>query len=79
MPFITDALWRRIANRGGTTGPTIMTQPYPIKQTELIDQESIDSLEWTQSVVSAVRNIRGEMNIDPRRSLPVLLLSLIHI
>ena len=50
-----------------------MTQPYPIKQTELIDQRSIDSLQWIQSVVSAVRNIRGEMNIDPRRSLPVLL------
>ena len=73
MPFITDALWRRIARRVGTAGPTIMTQPYPIKQTELIDQGSIDSLQWVQSVVSAVRNIRGEMNIDPRRSLPALL------
>jgi valyl-tRNA synthetase len=73
MPFITDVLWRRIARRVGTAGPTIMTQPYPIKQTELIDQGSIDSLQWVQSVVSAVRNIRGEMNIDPRRSLPALL------
>ena len=50
-----------------------MTQPYPIKQTELIDQKSIGNLQWVQSVVSAVRNIRGEMNIDPRRSLPALL------
>jgi valyl-tRNA synthetase len=73
MPFITDALWRRIARRVGTDGPTIMTQPYPVKQTELIDQGSIDSLQWAQSVVSAIRNIRGEMNIDPRRPLPALL------
>jgi valyl-tRNA synthetase len=50
-----------------------MTQPYPTKQTELIDQGSINNLQWVQSVVSAVRNIRGEMNIDPRRSLPALL------
>ncbi len=73
MPFITEALWRRITHRAGTIAPTIMAQPYPIKQTELIDQGSIDCLQWTQSVVSAVRNIRGEMNIDPRRRLPVLL------
>jgi valyl-tRNA synthetase len=50
-----------------------MTQPYPVEQTELIDQGSIDSLQWVQSVVSAVRNIRGEINIDPRRPLPTLL------
>ncbi|HIB82883.1 MAG: valine--tRNA ligase [Gammaproteobacteria bacterium] len=73
MPFITDTLWRRIARRVGADGPTIMTQPYPVEQTELIDQGSIDSLQWVQSVVSAVRNIRGEINIDPRRPLPALL------
>ena len=73
MPFITDTLWRRIARRVGADGPTIMTQPYPVEQTELIDQGSIDSLQWVQSVVSAVRNIRGEINIDPRRPLPTLL------
>ena len=44
MPFITDALWRRIAHRLGTPGPTIMIQPYPIKQTELIDQSKIGIL-----------------------------------
>jgi len=73
MPFITETLWQRVAARSGPTGVTIMTQPYPTKNPALIDDDALSDLEWVQALVSSLRNIRGEMNIDPRRQLPVLL------
>ena len=73
MPFITETLWQRVADRSGSTGSTIMTQPYPVKNAALIDDEALRDLEWVQALISSLRNIRGEMNIDPQRRLPVLL------
>ena len=73
MPFITETLWQRVADRSGSTGSTIMTQPYPAKNAALIDDKALRDLEWVQALISSLRNIRGEMNIDPQRRLPVLL------
>tara|TARA_B100001123_G_C15185449_1_gene977104 strand:- start:785 stop:1309 length:525 start_codon:yes stop_codon:yes gene_type:complete len=50
-----------------------MTQPYPAKNAALIDDKALRDLEWVQALISSLRNIRGEMNIDPQRRLPVLL------
>ena len=73
MPFITETLWRDIALRTGNTGASIMTQPYPTTEPTKIDETAIFEFEWIQAIVSGLRNIRGEMNIDPRQRIPVLM------
>ena len=75
MPFITEALWIRIAPLTGVTGASIMTQPYPLPDPALENPAAMAELNWLKAIVSALRNIRGEMNIDPRRRIPVLLQS----
>jgi valyl-tRNA synthetase len=73
IPFITDALWRDVATLAGKNGDTIMTQPYPQPDTGKIDKSALTEMLWVQTVIGGVRNIRGEMNIDPNKPVTVLL------
>ena len=73
IPFITEAIWQKLAPLAGREGPTIMLQPYPSAVPEQIDAGAVEEMRWVMAVIDQVRNIRGEMNIAPSRALPVLL------
>jgi valyl-tRNA synthetase len=72
-PFISEEIWQRIAPLAGVSGKTIMRQPYPACDTNRIDPLATQEINWVQDVIVGVRKIRSGMNIDPRKSLPVLL------
>lgn len=72
MPFITEEIWQIIKPLSSATGETIMHARYPQADDSKIDQQALNDVEWLQSVVAGVRNIRGEMNISPAKDLPVL-------
>ena len=73
MPFITEEIWQRVAPALDISGESIMIQPYPQQVSHLIDSHVEGEVTWLQGVIMAIRNIRGEMNISPARSIPVLL------
>ena len=80
MPFITEEIWQRVAPLTGITAragaaqdETIMLQPYPTADDNLIDATAITEVNWVMSFILGVRRIRGEMNIAPGKPLPVLL------
>jgi valyl-tRNA synthetase len=73
MPFITEEIWQRVAPLAGRTGETIMLAPYPQSSEFASDPEAERTVQWIQRLVSAVRQIKSEMNIDRARSVPVLL------
>ena len=80
MPFITEEIWQRVAPLTGITAragaaqdETIMLQPYPTADDNLIDATAINEINWVMSFILGVRRIRGEMNIAPGKPLPVLL------
>ncbi len=73
MPFITEEIWQRIAPIAGKAGDTIMLQPWPVANPERIDANAEADIEWVKGVVTALRNVRGEMNIPPSKLLPVFL------
>ncbi|MCY4245224.1 MAG: valine--tRNA ligase [Gammaproteobacteria bacterium] len=73
MPFITEEIWLRAAKVAGAAGETIMLQPWPRAGEEGVDLAAVREMEKIKEVVGAVRNIRGEMNLDPGRPLPVAL------
>ncbi len=50
-----------------------MIQPYPVSDAEKIDAAALEEMNWVRDIITAVRNIRGERNIEPGRKLPVLL------
>ncbi|MEJ2602496.1 MAG: valine--tRNA ligase [Gammaproteobacteria bacterium] len=73
MPFITEEIWLRVAPRAGAGGDTVMIQPYPQPVTDDIDTAAEVEMRWVQGFIMGLRRIRGEMDIAPRRQLPVLL------
>ncbi len=73
MPFITEELWQRIAPLAGKMGDTIMRQPYPQSQVEKMDSTALSEIEWIKQFILGVRRIRAEMDINPGKSLAVLL------
>ncbi len=74
MPFVTDEIWEQVAPRAGIDGETVMLQPYPEADSKWQDQDAEAELEWVKKFILGIRQIRGEMDISPGKSLPVLLL-----
>jgi len=73
IPFITEEIWQTVAPLAGKQGETIMLQPYPHARDFSYNKAAVADIEWLQGFISGIRQIRGEMNIDPKKRLPVLL------
>jgi valyl-tRNA synthetase len=73
MPFVTEEIWQQVAPRAGIEAPTIMLQPYPQPAPDNADAKAVADIEWLKKFILGVRQIRGEMDIPPGKSLPVIL------
>jgi len=73
MPFLTEEIWQRVGPLAGKAGDTIMLQPYPIADLTKIDEVAEADVEWLKAFILGVRQIRGEMNIPPGKSLPLMI------
>lgn len=72
MPYITEEIWQSVKTEAGTSGDTIMLQPYPRGDEAKLDTEAEANIEWLKGVITGIRNIRGEMGISPGKDLDVL-------
>ncbi|WP_298219008.1 class I tRNA ligase family protein, partial [Halothiobacillus sp.] len=75
IPFITEAIWQRLAPMvlaDGSSTDSIMGRPYPLADESKINTHAIESVEWLKNVILGVRRIRAEMDIAPSKSLDVL-------
>ena len=73
MPFITEEIWHTIAPLAGKTGSTIMREAYPVADSSKIDSTAVADMEWVMQFINGIRSIRSQMNIAPKKQLPVLL------
>jgi valyl-tRNA synthetase len=73
MPFITEEIWQTIAPLAGKSGDSIMGQPYPVSDNSMVDDEAVAEMEWLMAFITGIRSIRSQMNIPPKKQLPVLL------
>jgi valyl-tRNA synthetase len=67
MPFITEEIWQQLPHRG----ESIMVAPYPRARATHIDTSAEREMQSLIDLVTAIRNIRGEMRIGPGVSLAV--------
>ncbi|MCO8590611.1 valine--tRNA ligase [Burkholderia multivorans] len=79
IPFITEALWQKVAPlagrypQGKAEGEaSLMTQAYPIAEPKKIDEASEQWAADLKAIVDACRNLRGEMNLSPATKVPLL-------
>ena len=73
IPFISEEIWLRIAPILGNDADSIMQQAYPDPADYPREVDIETEVAWLQLFVLGIRQIRGEMNISPGRSLRVLL------
>ena len=73
MPFITEEIWQSIRPFKAHTGETLMLEPYPVADPSKINTTAVEEIGWVQTLITTVRTIRAEMDIEPRKLLPVLL------
>ena len=69
MPFITEELWLRVAPRVGCSDATIMLRPMPTADALPADPDAEAEINWVQNFVVGIRQIRGEMDINPSQAL----------
>jgi valyl-tRNA synthetase len=61
MPFITEEIWQRLPH----AGDSVMVAPYPRVARRAADTEAERDMAVVMGVVTAIRNIRGEMRVAP--------------
>ena len=73
VPFLTEEIWQPIAKQLKIAGDSISLQSFPMSNSEYIDPNSLEELEWAIEFINGVRKIRSEMDITPGKPLKVLL------
>ena len=71
MPFLTEEIWQLVKERNN--GESISTSEFPKLKKDLINPQADKEMETVVNIVTAIRNIRGEMNIPPSKKINVLL------
>jgi len=76
MPFITEEIWQRIApllwEEGGKQSKSIMLAPYPEKNDQHCDQAAEQEIDWIKKVVMAIRTLRSDLNLPPKKPLSLV-------
>ncbi len=71
MPFITEEIWQKLPQR--KEDESIMVADFPRPDPKYDDEGAEEEISSIIEVVSALRNIRGEMNLPPSEQLSVYL------
>lgn len=68
MPYVTENLWTEITDRDGM----LMLETWPdLKGMENADAEA--EMDWVVRLISSVRTVRSEMNVEPKAQLTLRL------
>jgi valyl-tRNA synthetase len=70
MPFVTEALWERLAAPKGERRGLLCLSPWP-RLEGLADRRADEEIGWLVKLVSEVRSVRSEMNVPAGALVPL--------
>ncbi len=65
MPFLTEELWHKLPQPGGAR--SVALDRFPEPRADWTDAAADNAMATLQEIVTAARNIRAEMKLDPKR------------
>ncbi len=68
IPFITEEIWQYFNPKKDNS---VMITPWPTVDTSLVNETAEQVITFTQEAISALRNIRTEMNVPPSKPMTV--------
>ncbi|RJQ43345.1 MAG: valine--tRNA ligase [Nitrospiraceae bacterium] len=71
MPFITEEIWQQLPC--AKESDSLCIRRYPSSEDGIEDKEAEDKMNIVMDAVTAIRNIRGELNVSPSLELQVLI------
>ncbi len=71
MPFISEELWQLVEPR--KEGESISVSKFPVYDETKLNETSEENVKFLQELVTAIRNIRGELNIPPAKRINLVL------
>jgi valyl-tRNA synthetase len=69
MPFVTEEIWEKLPESKGS----IMTASFPKPSDFAQDKDALNDMATLMGIITAVRNIRGEMSIPPSRKVKIVI------
>jgi valyl-tRNA synthetase len=73
IPFVTEALWQKVAPLARKSGDSVMLAPYPAPESEKIDEAAEARVTLMKEMVNASRQLRSQMDIDPGNRIPLVI------
>ena len=73
VPFITEQIWRATSPSAASSTAMLMQQPFPGAEELPEDAPAEAAIGWLKGMVTAIRNIRGELNVSPATAVDLLL------
>jgi valyl-tRNA synthetase len=71
IPFVTEEIWQQLPLE--KEEESIMITSFPKAEERFDDDSAVEEMELIIEIVTALRNIRGEMNVPPGEQIDVLL------
>ncbi len=71
LPFVTEEIWQALP--GQRPNKSIMMAAYPSGSGVTTDAGAVAQMEMIMAIVSAIRNVRGELDLPPGQKIRVLL------
>lgn len=71
MPFVTEEIWHKLPGCQGS----IMVAPFPQSREELIQPDAEAEMGLVMAVITAIRNLRSEMNVPQASRITVQIFS----
>jgi valyl-tRNA synthetase len=65
MPFLTEELWQQLPQKAGVK--SIALDRFPEARADWKNIKARDEVAWIQEVVTALRTIRAELKLDPKK------------
>jgi valyl-tRNA synthetase len=72
VPFITEALWQKVAPLAGGQGASVMLAPYPQPDPGRMDAGAENRIATLKELVNACRQLSAETGVSPGKRVPLL-------